>query len=162
MVSEHTCNQKVLSLCPICSLIKRQDHYTGALSRMQWSTIGKKMWLSMLPRNFGSAKIVCMYDCMYIRPHLLCKPGWNVAFRAPAHFSCKSHGHPDLLEQKIKQQQSWVFLSAKFAVNVYIDEDNREWARARDKKQRRSISFRRKTWKFYNNNNNNNNNKGLY
>ena len=74
----------------------------------------------MLPRNFGSAKIVRMYDCMYIRPHLLCKPGWNVAFRTPAHFSCKSHGHPDLLERKIKQQQSWVFLSAKFVVNVYI------------------------------------------
>ena len=161
MVSEHTCNQRVLSLCPICSLIKRQDHYTGAFSRMQRSTMGKKMWLSMLPRNFGSAKIVCMYDCMYICPHLLCKPGWNVLYRAPAHFSCKSHGHPDLLERKIRQQQSWVFLSAKFVVNVYIGEDNREWARARarDKKQRRSISFRRKTWKFYNNNNNN---EGLY
>ena len=74
MASEHTCNQRVLSLCPICSLIKRQDHYTGALAHMQRSTMGKKMWLSMLPRNFGSAKIVCMYDCMYIRPDLLSKP----------------------------------------------------------------------------------------
>ena len=159
MVSEHTCNQRVLSLCPICSLIKRQDHYTGALVRMQRSTMGKKMWLSMLSRNFGSAKIICMYDGMYICPHLLCKLGWNVVFQAPAHFSCKSRGHPDLLERKIKQQQSWVFLSAKFVVNVYIGKDNREWATARDKKQRRSISFRRKTWKFYNNSNNN---KGLY
>jgi len=118
MVGERTCNQRVWSLCPLFSLIKWQDHYSGALALMQRSTMGKKMWLSMLPRNFGSVKIVYMYDCMYVRPHLLCKPGWNVAFWAPAHFSCKSHGHPDFLERKIKQQQSWVFLSAKFAVNV--------------------------------------------
>ena len=28
--------------------------------------MGKKMWLSMLPRNFGSVKIVCMCVCLSV------------------------------------------------------------------------------------------------
>ena len=48
-------------------------------SRAQQSTMGKKVWLSMQPKNFGSDKIV--------RPSVrtstpLCKMGCNFAFQA--------------------------------------------------------------------------------
>ena len=39
------------------------------ISCSQWSTMGKKIWLSMHPRNFGFDKIVSQYVHPYIHPY---------------------------------------------------------------------------------------------
>ena len=43
--------------------------YSGALAER--STVGKKIWLSMHPRNFGSDRIVRAYVRTYVHPLLL-------------------------------------------------------------------------------------------
>ena len=57
--------------------------------------------------------------------------------QAPVRFGGKSHGHSDVREKK--QQQCREFILIKF--NLYTDIDDRERARARDKKERRRISL---------------------
>ena len=53
-------------------------------------------------------------------------------------------------ESEEKQQQSRLsFLFFRLNFIVYTDLDNRETARASDKKQGRRIFFGRKTWNFY-------------
>ena len=52
--------------------------------RAQRSTIGKKIWLSMHPRSFGSDNIVRTEYVHTFTPS--CKPDWNFAFQVPARF----------------------------------------------------------------------------
>ena len=96
--------------------------------------MGKKFWLSMHPRNFGSDKIVrTKYESTFTPS---CKPDSNFAF------------HPRVLVVnsiatrafKEKTTTTKLILSSDLNFHVYIDVHNRERARARDKKQRRPIS----------------------
>ena len=63
--------------------------------------MGKKNWLSMHPRNFGSDKIVPTYVCTSTPS---CKLGWNCAFRAPRAFRRKLHGRPDFKREREKKK----------------------------------------------------------
>ena len=74
-----------------------------------------------------------------------CKLGWNFAFQALAvRFGMATR----ILRKNKQQSQQSRFFRLNF--NVYIDVDNREKARLRDKKQRRPSSLEvRKLWNFY-------------
>ena len=87
----------------------------------------------MHPKNFGSEKIVCT-SVRLSTPS--CKLGWNFAFQAPAPFGVKALRATRNFRDKKQHQQSRLFLST-----ALIDVDNREWARARDKKQRRPMTL---------------------
>ena len=96
--------------------------------------MGKKIWLSMHPRNFGSEKIVCTTN---VRPYV--RPPGHVSRGEVLHFKyarvsavnrVATRTFTDKKQQQ--QQQSRFFLSLNF--NVYIDVDNRERARATNKK----------------------------
>ena len=39
----------------------------GTIKCAQQNTVGKKIWLSTHPRNFGSDKIISIYVCTYVR-----------------------------------------------------------------------------------------------
>ena len=67
--------------------------FLAKLSRAQQSTVGKKVWLSMQPRHFGSDKIVRPSVRPYVRPPLHVR--WNeiLHFKHPARFGGKLHGH---------------------------------------------------------------------
>ena len=58
--------------------------------------------------------------------------------QAPLRFGGKSHGHSDFKREKTTTMPIFFFL-IKF--NLYTDIDDRERARARDKKERRRISL---------------------
>ena len=63
------------------------------LSRAQRSTMGGKIWLSIMHSiNFGSEKIV-RTSVRTSTPS--CKPGWNFAFQVTVRFGGKLHCHPD-------------------------------------------------------------------
>ena len=63
------------------------------LSRAQRSTMGEKIWLSIMHSiNFGSEKIV-RTSVRTSTPS--CKPGWNFAFQVTVRFGGKLHCHPD-------------------------------------------------------------------
>ena len=96
--------------------------------------MGKKIWLSMHPRNFGSEKIVCTTN---VRPYV--RPPGHVSRGEVLHFKyarvsavnrVATRTFTDKKQQQ--QQQSRFFLSLNF--NVYIDVDNRERAKATNKK----------------------------
>ena len=84
--------------------------------------MGKRIWLSMHPRNFGSDKI----GRTYVLPHAWVK-FW--ISKKTAHFRGKSHGHPKR-DKNDKKAKSFFRLDFK----AYIDKDNRERASVRDKK----------------------------
>ena len=110
----------------------------------QQNTMGKKIWLSMHPRNFGSDKIVHMYICTYNTPS--CKPGRNCAFQALAHFDRKLHGHPDFYKKKKKKPSLSFDYSILMSTWTWITK--KELARAGDKKQRRPILLEEKHENF--------------
>ena len=64
-----------------------------------------------------------------------CKPDWNFAFQGLTLFGDKSHSRPDFWRRNDNKKAN-----SFFQINFYVDVDNRERARARDKKQRRPIS----------------------
>ena len=88
--------------------------------------MGKNIWLSMCPRNFGSEKIVCTY----VRPPLHVSRG-----EAPALTAVKRIATRTFREEKNSNNKAGSFFRLDF--NVYTDVDNRERARSRDKKRRR-------------------------
>ena len=53
--------------------------------------MGKKIWLSMHPRNLGNDKIVRIY----VRPPLHVSWGEILHFKQRERFGGKSHGHQD-------------------------------------------------------------------
>ena len=53
--------------------------------------MGKKIWLSMHPRDFGSEKIV---------PTNVSTSTPSCAFEAPTSLGDKSHGHPDFKREQ--------------------------------------------------------------
>ena len=73
----------------------------------QLSTMGKKTWLSMHPRNFGSDKIVHMYVC----PPLHVSWGDILHFKHSARLAVNHMATRAFGEEK---QQGQVFLSTKF------------------------------------------------
>ena len=94
--------------------------------------MGMKTWLPMHPINFGSEKIV--RTRLYICP--------------PVHESrgeILHYNHPRVATRTLrdKKQQRRFFLSAYFT-NLYIDVDNRERARARDKNKDEQCSWKKK------------------
>ena len=66
-----------------------------------------------------------------------CKPDWNFAFQVPTGSAVNRIATQTFQE---KTTTTKPILSSDLNFNVYIDVDNRERARARDKKQRRPIS----------------------
>ena len=97
--------------------------------------MGKKIWLSMHPRNFGSEKIVCTTNVRpYVRPPSHVSRGEVLQFkyaRVSAVNRIATRTFTDEKQQQ-QQQQSRFFLSLNF--NVCIDVDNRERAKATNKK----------------------------
>ena len=102
--------------------------------------MGKKIWLSMDPRNFGSEKIVCTTNVRpYVRPPGHVSRGEVLQFKyarvsavnriATRTFTDEKQQQQ---QQRQQQQQSRFFLSLNF--NVCIDVDNRERAKATNKK----------------------------
>ena len=81
----------------------------------------------MHSRNFGSEKIIRTTSTPS------CKPGWNFAVQVPARFGGKSHGHPHFWRLKNNNKADSFF---RIYFNVYIDVDNRQRARAGDKKNK--------------------------
>ena len=95
------------------------------------STMGNKIWLSMHPKKFWFWR-------KYVRTSTPSyKPDWNFAFQVPAG-SAVNRIATRTFEEKTTIAKP--ILSSDLNFNVYIDVDNRERARARDKKQRRPIS----------------------
>ena len=99
--------------------------------------MGKKIWLSMHPRDFGSEKIV---------PTNVSTSTPSCAFEAPTSLGDKSHGHPDFKREQKKNNNNnnnnnnnrdESFFRVNFI--VFINVDNRTGARARDKKHERPI-----------------------
>ena len=78
--------------CMLTSKLTVNSRALSRAKRAQRSTIGKKIWLSMHPRNFGSDKIVRTEYVRTFTPS--CKPDGNFAFQVPARFGGKSHSHP--------------------------------------------------------------------
>ena len=66
-----------------------------------------------------------------------CKPDWNFAFQVPTGSTVNRIATRTFKEKTTTPKP---ILSSDLNFNVYIDVDNRERARARDKKQRRPIS----------------------
>ena len=100
---------------------------------MQRSTMGKKIWLSMHPRNFGSEKIVCTTNVRpYVRPPGHVSRGEVLHFEYARVSAVNRIATRTFTDKKQQQQQSRFFLSLNF--NVYIDVDNRERAKATNKK----------------------------
>ena len=96
--------------------------------------MGKKIWLSMHPKNFVSEKIVCTTN---VRPYV--RPPGHVSRGEVLHFKYARVSAVNRIatrtftdKQQQQQQQSRFFLSLNF--NVYIDVDNRERAKATNKK----------------------------
>ena len=97
--------------------------------------MGKKIWLSMHPRNFGSVKIVCTTN---VRPYV--RPPGHVSRGEVLHLKYARVSAVNRIvtrtftdkKQQQQQQQSRFFLSLNFY--VYIDVDNRERAKATNKK----------------------------
>ena len=89
----------------------------------------------MHPRNFGSEKIVCTTN---VRPYV--RPPGHVSRGEVLHFKYVRVSAVNRIatrtftdkKQQQQQQQSRFFLSLNF--NVYIDVDNRERAKATNKK----------------------------
>ena len=88
----------------------------------------------MHPRNFGSAKIV--RTCTYVRPPLHVCRGEILHY---ARFSAVNRIATRTLKDKSNNSKVDSFFLLNF--NVYLDLDNIERARARDKKERRPISL---------------------
>ena len=97
--------------------------------------MGKKIWLSMHPRNFGSEKIVCTTN---VRPYV--RPPRHVSWGEVLHFKYARVSAVNRIatrtftdkQQQQQQQQRRFFLSLNF--NVHLDVDNRERAKATNKK----------------------------
>ena len=89
--------------------------------------MGKKIWLPKHPRNFGSEKIVRTY----VRPV-------HVSRGEILHFK-----PPRLFEIKNNNNKADSFFRLNFHICLYIDVDNRERAREREKKSSRKS---RKLW----------------
>ena len=100
--------------------------------------MGKKIWLSVHPRNFGSHVTVRPPSLASVRVYTTGKitQSTGVTTRMDSRVLARNCAATRTFREK-KQQQSRVFLRLSF--NVYTDIDNRERARARDKKQRRRI-----------------------
>ena len=95
--------------------------------------MGKKIWLSMHPRNFGSEKIVCTTNVRpYVRPPGHVSRGEVLHFKYARVSAVNRIATRTFTDKKQQQQQSRFFLSRNF--NVYIDVDNRERAKATNKK----------------------------
>ena len=73
--------------------------------------MGKKIWLSMHPRNLGSDKIVRIY----VRPPLHVSWGEILHFKQRERFGGKSHCHQDFETEKPRTK-----LSLRLNFNVYI------------------------------------------
>ena len=91
---------------------------------LYWPSMGKRIWLSIHPRNFGSDKI----GRTYVLPFMYAWVKFCISKR-PGRFRGKSHGHPKR-DKNGKKAKSFFRLDFK----VYIDKDNRERASVRDKK----------------------------
>ena len=93
--------------------------------------MGKKIWLSLHPRNFGSEKIVCTTN---VRPYV--RPPRHVSRGEVLHFKYARVSAVNRIATRTftdkQQQQRRFFLSLNF--NVYLDVDNRERAKATNKK----------------------------
>ena len=96
--------------------------------------MGKKVWLSMHPRNFGSEKIVRRRP--YVRLHV--SRGKILHFKY-LRVSAENRIATRTFTDKKNNTKADSFFRLNF--NVYIDVDNRERARARDKEQKRPIYF---------------------
>ena len=95
--------------------------------------MGKKIWLSMHPRNFGSEKIVCTTNVRpYVRPPGHVSRGEVFHFKYARVSAVNRIATRTFTDKKQQQQPSRFFLSLNF--NVYIDVDNRERANATNKK----------------------------
>ena len=95
--------------------------------------MGKKIWLSMHPRNFGSEKIVCATNVRpYVRPPGHVSRGEVLHFKYARVSAVNRIATRTFTDKKQQQQQSRFCLSLNF--NVYIDVDNRERAKATNKK----------------------------
>ena len=95
--------------------------------------MGKKIWLSMHPRNFGSEKIVCTTNVRpYVRPPGHVSRGEVLHFKYARVSAVNRIATRTFTDKKQQQQQSRFCLSLNF--NVYIDVDNRERAKATNKK----------------------------
>ena len=96
--------------------------------------MGKKIWLSMHPKNFGSenwSSVRC--------PPLHVSWGEILHFKYPRLLALKRWEPPGISEIKNNTNKADSFFRLNF--NVCIDVDNREWARVRDKKQRRPMTL---------------------
>ena len=99
--------------------------------------MGKEIWLSMHARHFGFEKIIRTRPS--VRPLLHVSQGEIFHFKYPG-VNCIT---PGLLEIKNNNNEADSFFRPIF--NLYIDVDNRERARARDKKQTKTNFVGRKT-----------------
>ena len=98
--------------------------------------MGKKIWLSKHPRNFGSEKIVCSTN---VRPYVRSSGNVrHVSWDEVLHFKYARVSAVNRIatrtftNKKQQQQQSRSFLSLNF--NVYLDVDTSERAKATNKK----------------------------
>ena len=79
--------------------------------------MGKKIWKSMHPRNFGPSTRSC-------------KPGWNFPFQVPARSAVHHIATRTFRKKKNSKNKADSFFRLNF--NVFIGVDNKERARARD------------------------------
>ena len=95
--------------------------------------MGKKIWLSLHPRNFGSEKIVCTTNVRpYVRPPRHVSRGEVLHFKYARISAVNRIATRTFTDKQQQQQQRRFFLSLNF--NVYLDVDNRERAKATNKK----------------------------
>ena len=99
--------------------------------------MGKKIWLSMHPRNFSSEKIVCTY----IHP-IHVSQGEILRFKHPRVSGLNRMATRTFKEKKYNNNKADSFFRLNFI--VYINVDKRERARRRNKKQRRPNSLEEK------------------
>ena len=110
---------KFVDSCLLFIILWTSLNHSGALSRAKFAlrnTIGKKNLVLRKASVRASTPS--------------CKPGWKFASQAPVRFGAKSHSFSDFRDTDNNNKADSLF---RLIFNVYIDVDNRERARARQK-----------------------------
>ena len=129
LVSVYTHPYFMTGLRPSLNMYPKTDTQNASLSgalesakRAKRSTIGKKTWLSIHPRNFGSDKIVRLHA--YVHPFMWAT-GDEILHFNHAFWWGKIARPPRLLERKNNNCVSRFFLGLNFTVCSVVDNGGR-------------------------------------
>ena len=143
-----------------CEIMKFSPRYNNGVNSRherepEWSRAGTKVAQVSCKHPLRKFGFLCIQEISaltksYVRRYVRrstpsCKPGWNFLLQATARFGGKLHDYQNFPKQKNSNKAE----SLRLKFNAYIDVDNKESARAREKKMTETNFVGKKTCNCY-------------